>query len=68
MPPFGNLYGIPVLVDTTLAQQEEIVFNACSHSELMRMSYWQFVDLTNPRMLDFSAEGEHAVYLDDRLW
>jgi Ala-tRNA(Pro) deacylase len=68
MPPFGNLYGIPVLVDASLAQEDEIVFNACSHSELMRMSYADFAELTKPTVLEFSAEGEHALYLDDRLW
>ena len=28
MPPFGNLYGMPVYVDSRLAQQPEIAFNA----------------------------------------
>ena len=28
MPPFGHLYGMPVYVDSRLAQQPEIAFNA----------------------------------------
>jgi Ala-tRNA(Pro) deacylase len=32
MPPFGNLYNVPVWVDESLAQDEEIVFNACTHA------------------------------------
>lgn len=38
VPPFGNLFGLPVLVDEALAAREEIVFNAGSNavSILMR--------------------------------
>ena len=39
MPPFGNLYGIEVFVANSLAEDEEIAFNACSHSQLIKMSY-----------------------------
>nr|WP_281257617.1 YbaK/EbsC family protein [Zobellella endophytica] len=28
LPPFGNLYEMPVYIDTELARQEEIVFSA----------------------------------------
>ncbi|MEP6959698.1 MAG: YbaK/EbsC family protein, partial [Nitrospirota bacterium] len=28
MPPFGNLYGLPVYVDQSLTEDEEIVFQA----------------------------------------
>ncbi len=68
MPPFGNLYGIPVLVDASLAKCQQIAFNACSHSELVRMSYEDFAQLAKPKVLEFAAEGEHAVYFDDRPW
>ena len=68
MPPFGNLYGVPVLVDATLAKDKRIAFNACSHSELMRMSYEEFAELVKPKVLEFTAEGEHALYVDDRPW
>lgn len=38
VPPFGNLFGLPVLVDEALAARAEIVFNAGSNavSILMR--------------------------------
>ena len=54
MPPFGNLYGMEVLVDERLAEDEEIAFNACSHTELIRLSYRDFVDLVKPRIMRFS--------------
>jgi Ala-tRNA(Pro) deacylase len=55
MPPFGNLYGIPVYVDQTLTEDEEIAFNACSHYELIRLSYRDFENLVNPLVMDFSS-------------
>jgi len=55
MPPFGNLYGIPVYVDKTLTQDKEIAFNACSHHELIKLSYADFERLVHPVVLDFAA-------------
>ena len=39
MPPFGNLYDIDVYVSHRLKEDNEITFNAGSHTELIRMSY-----------------------------
>lgn len=55
MPPFGNLYGLEVLVADTLAEDEEIAFNACTHSELVRMPFQDFARLAQPRILKFTA-------------
>jgi Ala-tRNA(Pro) deacylase len=55
MPPFGNLYGIPVYVDETLTDDEEIAFNAGSHYELIRLAYTDFEDLVKPLVMDFSS-------------
>lgn len=51
MPPFGNLYGVAVYVDPRLAEDEEIAFNACSHTELMRLSYKDFERLVKPKIV-----------------
>ncbi|MRR16173.1 MAG: YbaK/EbsC family protein [Deltaproteobacteria bacterium] len=51
MPPFGNLYGMDVYVDRHLTDDEEMFFNACSHSELIRMSYQDFEKLVKPRVV-----------------
>jgi Ala-tRNA(Pro) deacylase len=48
MPPFGNLYGLPVYVDQSLAEDKEIVFQAGTHSEAIRMRYWDFASLVFP--------------------
>lgn len=55
MPPFGNLYGIDVLADESLGKDKEIVFNACSHRELIRLSWQDYKQLVNPRVLNFAA-------------
>ena len=54
MPPFGNLYGLEVYVAESLADDEEIAFNACSHTELIRMKYKDFEELAKPKRLKFS--------------
>jgi Ala-tRNA(Pro) deacylase len=48
MPPFGNLYGIPVYVEERLTEDDEIAFNAGSHNELLRMKYEDFERVVNP--------------------
>lgn len=51
MPPFGNLYDVPVFVDSRLAEQSAIAFNAGSHTDLVRMPYAQFERLVLPQTL-----------------
>ncbi|HSB12584.1 MAG TPA: YbaK/EbsC family protein [Blastocatellia bacterium] len=53
MPPFGNLYGVDVFVDRSLSCDEEIVFNAGSHVEAIRMKYKDFERLVHPTVGDF---------------
>jgi Ala-tRNA(Pro) deacylase len=48
MPPFGNLFGLPVYVAARLAEDEEIAFNAGTHTELVRMAYRDFERLVKP--------------------
>ncbi len=58
MPPFGNLYGVDVFVANSLAEDEEIAFNACSHSQLIKMSYSDYEKLVNPVRLDFAFQSK----------
>ena len=53
MPPFGNLYGLPVYVDQSLTEDEEITFQAGTHSEAIRMRYWDFAALVFPVVTEF---------------
>ncbi|OGV20176.1 MAG: deacylase [Ignavibacteria bacterium RIFOXYA2_FULL_37_17] len=54
MPPFGNLYGLDVYAEESLAKDNEIAFNACSHTELIQMSYKDFEKSAKPKMMRFS--------------
>jgi Ala-tRNA(Pro) deacylase len=56
MPPFGELYGIPVFVDASLAADQQIVFNAGTHQEAIRMAYADFERLVRPRVSSFAVQ------------
>lgn len=48
MPPFGNLYDVPVYVDTALTQMGDIVFRVGTHRETIKMAYDDFGRLARP--------------------
>lgn len=55
MPPFGNLYGMPVFVAESLRKDQEIAFNAGSHTELLKLAYDDFESLVQPRIGKFAS-------------
>lgn len=55
MPPFGHLYNLPVYVEETLSKDEEIVFNAGTHRDAIRMKYADFVRLAQPIVERFAV-------------
>jgi Ala-tRNA(Pro) deacylase len=55
MPPFGNLYGMDVFVAQRLTEDEEIAFNACSHKELIRMTFKDYEKLAMPKVIKFTS-------------
>jgi Ala-tRNA(Pro) deacylase len=57
MPPFGNLYDIPVFAAHSLREDEEIAFNAGTHTELMKLTYVDFERLAKPVLLKFSKKS-----------
>lgn len=54
MPPFGNLYGMPVFVDKRLAEDDRIVFQAGTHTHTIELDYAAFSDLVHPHVADFA--------------
>lgn len=48
MPPFGNLYDVPVVADRSLGENERIVFQAGSHAVTMSLAYADFERLVHP--------------------
>jgi Ala-tRNA(Pro) deacylase len=62
MPPFGNLYGLPVYMDETLCLADEISFTAGSHSEVLKMSLQDYLKLVKPMTLQegFAAKSKSS--------
>ncbi|HXG13308.1 MAG TPA: YbaK/EbsC family protein [Gemmataceae bacterium] len=54
MPPFGSLYHLPTIVDESLAEDEQIVFEAQNHEEAIRMAYRDYEALEQPRKAHFA--------------
>ena len=57
MPPFGNLWDMEVFADTHLREDEFIVFNAGSHTELLKIAYADFERLVHPRVAELSTHN-----------
>lgn len=57
MPPFGNLYGLDVYADSMLKEDVEIVFNAGTHTDTVKIKYADFEKLAKPKLADF---GKHV--------
>ena len=56
MPPFGNLFGVPVYVDPAVAKDESIYFNAGNHVQTVRLCYKDFEKLAKPRVVRLVEE------------
>jgi Ala-tRNA(Pro) deacylase len=50
MPPFGNLYDLPVVVDPALAECDDIVFSAGTYTDSMKIAYDDFERLVQPKI------------------
>ena len=54
MPPFGMLYGLPTYVDASLTGEEEIYFNAATHTEVIKMRLADYLQLVEPVIASFA--------------
>lgn len=57
IPPFGELYDVPVFLDAALAEDPEIVFGAGTLSDSVRMSNADFVRLVKPTICSFAEKS-----------
>lgn len=55
MPPFGNLYDVPVHIDRVLTEDAEIVFQAGTHCDTMKITYADYARLAQPIIADFAT-------------
>ena len=53
-PPFGDLYGLKTLMDSTLETDEFIVFQGGTHQEAINMKLAEFKRLAQPQIVSFS--------------
>ena len=63
MPPFGNLYNMEVFVAKSLAEDEEIAFNAGSHTEIIKMDYKDFAQMVEPKEISFTTRFDKKTNL-----
>ena len=54
VPPFGNLYDLPVYTSRALVEDERITFNAGTHEDVVRIRFEDFERLVHPHIADFS--------------
>jgi Ala-tRNA(Pro) deacylase len=57
MPPFANLYGLPVYVDNRMAAEDTITFNAGTHRDVIHMHFRDFERLANPTIVPFARRA-----------
>ena len=57
MPPFGELYDVPMFVDKSLGDNDDIVFEAGTHTDAIRMKYRDYESLTRAEVADFAIKG-----------
>ena len=58
MPPFGNLYGMPVYVDQSLSGRR-LTFNAGNHREVLTMDWKDYNSVVRPLMGEFMTLRSH---------
>jgi len=58
MPPFGNLYDVPVYVDEALAEDDTIIFRAGTHTDTMSVTYADFDRLVEPTVTSFGRREQ----------
>ncbi len=57
MPPFGNLYGMTVHLDSSLAAEEMIAFNGGSHRDVVHMHTDEYRALVHPTVVSLAREA-----------
>lgn len=57
MPPFGNLYEVPVYINKDLTEEEDILFRVGTHTEVMKIAYRDFALLVQPTVGEFVKQA-----------
>lgn len=54
MPPFGNLFGLPVYLDPALERFDFVYFNAGNHLQTVRLKLTDLKRLVKPRLVSLT--------------
>lgn len=57
MPPFGNLYDLPVYLDNRLAGEDNLSFNAGTHKDVIHLHLRDFEKLVKPAIMPFARRA-----------
>ncbi|HSH43378.1 MAG TPA: YbaK/EbsC family protein [Arenicellales bacterium] len=55
-PPFGNLFDVPVYADRELMQEDDLAFNAGTHTQVVRLPARDYLELVKPVLGNFAVE------------
>jgi Ala-tRNA(Pro) deacylase len=61
LPPFGNLFGLPVYLDLAVAEHDELYFSAGNHAQTVRIHYRDYERLVRPRVVRLTEEKKDIV-------
>ena len=54
-PPFGQLYGLEVYADKILEEDDQIIFNAGTHTDVVKIAFTDFKRIVNPIIADIGT-------------
>jgi Ala-tRNA(Pro) deacylase len=60
MPPLGDLYGLKVYSAPELTEADEIIFNAGTHTDAIKLPYAEFKRLARPTVADLCVRPSSA--------
>lgn len=55
-PPFGNLYGMPVLLDRRMRERDRMICRDGSHTQTVTVAADAYVRVVQPRIVDIATE------------
>ncbi|HMP78589.1 MAG TPA: YbaK/EbsC family protein [Pirellulaceae bacterium] len=57
LPPFGSQYGMRTVVDSALLAAEQIIFEANTHSEAIRMKLADYLRIEQPLVIPITTDS-----------
>jgi len=57
MPPVGEVYGLPLYLDSSLLDEEMIAFNGGTHRDILHMKTEDYRAMTQPTMVSLAREA-----------